>query len=280
MNAQRYWPMGLLVMAGLCVALVAGSNVAGQGKKKVPPKGPPLRAMLLEIAALETVDLLELTPAQIKAVQEMAARTGDQTRRKRPLPDVSDAYRSALEALHKAALKGDMSEEAADKFRSISDKDGVEVDASYEISEAAREKCKELFRLLTPPQLAACIGALEIGDPVQMLADAVTDGRGASDEDWKAQRDEATAEVAKLLRGVNQSSAADVAAELSGVLDMLRGQEVSAAEVQSRLEDVVPKMEKKIGPLLVIQNCVEHALAEFLSNPRLVAALEARRDAK
>jgi hypothetical protein len=258
-------------VAGFFLALLAPGFASGQEKEK------SLNVIMLEVQALQAIDQLELTPTQLEAFLELAKGAGDVTRRKRAAPKASNEYRQALLDLHAALLKGAATEELDQKAQEIAEKENPELDTEYEISPTARQKCLDVVNLLNPSQLAAHIATLEISDPVDVLVEALETGRDEKGEEWKETRNEATEEVGKLLRGVDQVKSAELAGILNKLLDGLHSQKTPEAAARARLESEVRKMEGKGGPFRVIHNCVEYSFAEMLSNPRLVPALEARR---
>jgi hypothetical protein len=268
MITTRIARVGTLAIAVLCLGALAHSTQGGDKEKN-------LNTVALEIAALQGLDQLDLKHGQFDALLQIARTTGDKPR-KRAAPKVSAQYRQALLDLHAALIKRD--EKLADveaKLDELADKEEATLDPDYELTGAARQRAPDVLQLLSAAQVATYIGYVDVRDPVEVLAEALDSGRELKGTDWKEVRDEATAEVGKLLGGVSPSQA-DVAATKAGqVLDAVRGH--AGPNQHALLETEMRKLMTKIGPLQVIRNAVEYSLAELLSNPRLVAAIEARR---
>ena len=114
-----------------------------------------------------------------------------------------------------------------------------------------------------------------ITDPRERLVKALTAVRNLKPDEWKEQRDEIADDVAAALAGANADKADKATDRVVALLSKVHG--LSAKEFEGQkadLEKAVDEIVAGVGPEEVVKNRAEHALAELLSNPRLVEALE------
>lgn len=240
-----------------------------------------LNDIALEVAALQAIDQLELNPAHLKLFEEAAKTTADKKDRQRDPAKVSVAYRKALLELHSELIKGGEETDDLDaKLDELANKDEPELDTDFEISEMARKKAPWLLNKLSPVQVATIIGGADNADPAEVLFDALDAGRDLKGDDWKETRDEAAESIGAMLGGVNLTRANEFKAKANKLLDSLYAAKIADDEkLRAKIADELQKLVGKIGPMDILQNNAEVSLAETLSNPRLGAALEARRKA-
>jgi hypothetical protein len=105
------------------------------------------------------------------------------------------------------------------------------------------------------------------------------DGKGkkASPEQWKEIRTAVANDVAWSVAGLDLKEQAKVRDEALKLLDRAYG--LSNEELlkqQAELRPAITKITGKASPLDVIKHVLEQDLAEMLSSPRLLPAVEAR----
>ncbi len=257
--------------ASLGLILLAGASL-GQDPAKVN-----VNLFLLDIQALQTIDALDLRPAQLEALAALAKTTADENRKRDPAK-VSNEYRKTVVALRAALLKGaENVDELQEKLDELDEKEDPEVDTAVNLTDAARQKAPALLRQLGPAQITSLLKHSEPEDPVEILAEALESGKTETGDGWKETRDEAATEFGTLLGGLNKANVEAAEAKARKLLDELHQKQ--EAIPRSRLEDEVRQLLGDADGLTLVRNHLEHALAELLSNPRLGAALEARKKA-
>jgi hypothetical protein len=132
---------------------------------------------------------------------------------------------------------------------------------------------------LKPAQLAHFLGYLDedVADPRERLQTGLEQARKLQGDAWAARRDEIAEEVGWLVAGVASDRASRIQQQAAALLD--RAHALAASEFKKQrceLNQAAEQIVGDIGPTLVLQHTVEHALAEMLSNPRLGAALRSR----
>src|SRR5262249_11707779 len=149
----------------------------------------------------------------------------------------------------------------------------------FEISDAARRRAAEVFKMLTSRQLVSYLNFYgdAFPDPVEQLLEALDKVRGLEQKEWKQLRESVSEDVGRMVGGVNIEKAGRVSDRVVQWLIQVRA--LSDDEFQAQR----PELEKKArqivgetGPLDIVRNAVEYALAELLSNPGLKTALAAR----
>ena len=148
------------------------------------------------------------------------------------------------------------------------------------MADAAQKRAPEALRLLCAKQAAQDIAAVadDITDPTELLLDALEQVRQLQEQDKvKGYRDQVGEEVGRLVGGLDPAKAgkiADQVVQLLIAVCSLREDEFKAQRAE--LDQKARALIGDVGPTDVIRNFLEHSLAELLSNPRLVAAINAR----
>jgi hypothetical protein len=254
----------------------------GSGRSAEPAKDPPgLSELGLQVAALETLYEFEFTPSQLQAVLKVAKQT---TPKPAPLPAVkaSDEFRKALTQLRDALIDASNAEligALQDKVADLQESEDIELDDKVEITSAARRLAPDLLKLLKPTQVMAFLNANKelISDPTDLLLEAVDKARTLPDDEWKELSAETVAETGWLLGGLDQKKARAVEQKLQQSLKQVRSMnDGDFAKKRPELEQALRQFVAQVPPTAILHNYAEHALAELLSNPQLLTALEAR----
>ena len=256
--------------------IAAGHSLAGEA-----PAPAGVRELSLQVWALRGIHELDLTDTQLRSLRPMASPV-DIAGVKPAKTDVPDKYVKSLRSIRQALIKRDDEDQIAelqDDLESMREDDDIELDDTVTISPAARSKVPELMRLITPSQAAGYIAKYqdEIPDPVESLMDAADDARGADDEEYKSAADETADEVSSLIAGLDLEKAKPVAEQIRAW--MKRGRTLGDAEFKAKrpeLEKAARELVGDVDSLTVLRHWMQRDMAELLSNPQLVASIEAR----
>jgi hypothetical protein len=136
-----------------------------------------------------------------------------------------------------------------------------------------------VLRLLGPRQVAAHIAAYgdELPEPLEHFMAAIDKARGLGDKEWRQLRDQVSDEVGRLAAGLDLDKAGEIGDQVVQLLIQVRA--LSDDEFKKQRADIEKSARRilgDLGPFDVLHRLVERALAELLSNPRLLAALDAR----
>jgi hypothetical protein len=244
--------------------------------------GPPADTndLSLEIAALRAIHQFEFTPAQLKALRKIAADApADDGGRQQAR--TSEEFRQALVDLHAALLKGndERIDERQDKVDTLQESELPELDDGIEITDQAKKNVAKVLRLLSPRQVAAHIAAYgdELPEPLEHFMAAADKARGLDDKEWQHLRDEVADEVGRLAAGLDVEKADEIHNQVVQLLIQVRAQsDDEFKKHRPELEKSIRRILGDLGPFDVLHRLVERALAELLSNPRLLAVLDER----
>jgi hypothetical protein len=263
---------------GLAAVWSAGGNPTMADKADDPL---PLPQLAQEVAALQTLYDLRLTPPQLKRLQRLAEGTAARPAAA-PGVRVSKELRRAMKNLHRALVEAkdpEKVEQVIDEVERLRDAEEPELHDDFEVTEEAEEKVAEALRLLTASQVAAFAGAYSdvIADPRELLREALDKVRGLPAEEWKEYREAVGEDVGRLVGGLDAERAQRVNDQVVQWQIVIRS--LTDDEFKSQRDDLGKQIEELVGdidPTEVLRHFLEHTLAELLSNPRLNAALEAR----
>jgi hypothetical protein len=264
------------VLAASCLCFYSERLLAAPPENKLS-----LNDLSLEIAALQGLRLFQMTPAQMQRLRRLARDTVDDTGARQPAM-ASEEYRRALVELRNAlagSAEDDRITELQQKLDSLADDESPELDDGIEITDAARQQTPRLLQELSARQVAAYISSFgdDFPDPVEGVLNALGRVRGMKDEEWKQLRGELSEDVGRLVAGLDFERAGRVSDQVVQLLIQARALKDDEFKKQRpELEKSARGIVGQTGPFSVIQNTVELALAELLSNPRLVAAIDAR----
>jgi hypothetical protein len=262
----------LAVIFAAIFTLLPGRIVRGQSEPAADST-----QLQLEVDALSTLDDLNLTSDQLSTLKDMAKDTAG-TLSKTPTP-ITPEYLDAVRDL-KSALLGkddDKTDAAGDKAADLADKQEDDSIPDVVQSEAAKSKAAELLKLLSVKQAADYIAANadDIDEPVGLLIGAIHDCRGLSDEDFAGLRDDTSQELAVFAAGANPAKPPAIVNKTNALLT--RAHKMSDAEFsaqQSALEDEARKIAGGMEAIPNLRHWLENEMAELLSNPQLIQAID------
>jgi len=233
-----------------------------------------------EVDALETLYHLEPTETQMSSLLTMAERTAAKPKAVSQAVASAD-YRKTLKELHTALAHDDEEhiDELNEKLAEIGEEEDLEIEEQFDITDSALKAAPGALKLLTPAQVVSYLAARddEVPDPVDRILATIGEGEEMADEEWKSLRDETAEEVGWLAHGVENDAAKTLTKEASALLD--RGHRLKGEALKKEMPTLEKSARKIVGtvsPTVVLQHFMERELAEFLSNPRAVAALKAR----
>ena len=235
----------------------------------------------LEVAALQSLYDFQFSESQLKQLAKLAPKTREDDR-PRARARASAEFEKALTTL-RAVLADPVDEDriasALEAYSKIQEKEDVDLDDQIEITDAAKEKAPEILRGLGARQLASYIAGFgdEFPDPVEDLKEAISKVRKLEDDQWKILRRVIGQSIGDQAAGLDAEKAATFNDEVVQILIQARSLDDKGFEREKpALEKKAQELFKDIGPVEVIRNTAEVALATLLSNPRLEAALKAR----
>jgi hypothetical protein len=265
----------LLMVFGLGLGL---PGARGEPEKNRPPS---LNLLSMEVAALQTLHEFRFTDDQLVALRKVAKETASEVGA-RQAGKASKEFQDTLAELREALIDGLDSEridELQEQLDSLHESEQPELDDEVEVTEAARQRAPEIFRLLRARQVAVYVAIHdeEFDDPYTRVVETLGMARGLGDKEWKVLRESIAEEVGWMTAGLNTDKATRTGEQVVQLLIQARTlKDEEFKKQRPELEKMARKIIGDIGPLEVMRHGVEKALAELLSNPRLSAALDAR----
>jgi hypothetical protein len=237
----------------------------------------------LQIAALTTIDELNLSAGQLRQLQTVSAGCADQTYIAPDEPAGNDAYRAALVKLRDALAGADESKiaQARADLQSAQSKGGKAVETSVSLSEGARAIASSIVPMLSTSQYAKYIAihANEIPDAADTLISALDQCRKGNDSDLVALRDHVTKQIDLLVFGVGPGEHPDLNGKIRALLD--RARRMKDDEYQAERSDLHHSARKIVSGHQArsdteLENWVDNQMAQLLSNPELSDVLVMR----
>jgi CRISPR/Cas system CSM-associated protein Csm2 small subunit len=262
----------------LLLTLLTGLIQAGPGVCE-QAKEPTLAQLNLETTALYSIYLFKLTPAQQDKLRQLAKETAAKERPREAKADeeVVNKLREFRGALADAE-DDDRIDQLADEWFELLDAQMPSLDDDVEVTEAARRRASELLRSLTPGQYANYVGQIadDVFDPGERLVEYLDKVRELKRDGWKQKRDEWADEVARPAAGLDEDKYDRLYDQVTAFL--IKARSLSEKDFNKQRPELEKEARKllNVAPEIVVRHNVEHALAELLSNPRLVAALQLR----
>jgi len=266
-------------MAALLI--VVGVGACWGHESTEPQRRFSIHELSLEVAALQSLHDFRFTPAQLKVLAKLAPETREDDR-PRTRVRVSREFEQALLTLHKALsdpTDEDRLSDALEAYAKIQEKEDADLEDQVEITDTAKGKAPEILRSLSARQLATFLAGYgdEFPDPVEDLKEAIVKVRELSEEQWKVLRRVIGQSIGDQIAGLDGDKATQVSDEVVQILIQARSIDKKNFERERpSLEKKIQDLVRNVGPLDVIRNTAELALATLLSNPRLEAALKAR----
>lgn len=270
-----------IIRLGCCLLPIVWLVPAALRAADDKEEGPALNDLSMEVSALQTLYQLQVTRGQMTELKKIAARTADKPVNRQASMG-SAQLRRLFGELHAALVKADDDDKIAElheKLDKLRDKEKLELDDQFELSEAAHVETPRALPLFTPRQLAFYAASIadELQDPLEQIQSAMAQVRALDDKKWKDYRGAVAEEVGRLLAGLDVEAAEEIGDRVVQLLIVVRS--LNNEELKTRGPELDAKARAIVGeagPLEVMRNVLEYHLAELLSNPRLTAALDAR----
>lgn len=275
MSKCMVWAHCLVAALGMLCASAAAvaDGLARQGELS-------LNDLSMEVAALQAIHQLQLTPAQLQMVRKFAKETAQESN-SRGAAQASAEFRRILSALRDALIDEDDEEidQLQEELDDLREKEKPELEESIEVTEAARQRAPELLQLLRPRQIASYLAAHaeEVPEPLERILEALSKVRDLNAKEWKQLRDEVSEEVGRGVAGLDFDKASQVGDKVIQLLIHARAlKDDEFKSERPELEKTAREIVGNLSPLDVLRHALALDLAELLSNPRLLAAVEAR----
>jgi len=290
MHSCRIVPRLVLALGALivlAVALVADSgSLAGAARaddKVIAAPPADVNALSMEVAVLRTLFLLKAAPHHLEKIRTQF-KDGVMKPRKREVADAGPEYKKALTDLRAALIAGDEDRvnDLSDQLEELAKDDEPDVDDAVEISEEARKLAPKLLTAFDANLVVGYLASYgkDFPVPYRMMVKAMRlDGKGKKPtaEQWKEVRTNVANDVAWSVAGLDLKEQAKIRDEALKLLDRAYGlSSDDMVKQQAELKAAIHKITGKATPLDVIKHVLEQDLAEMISNPRLLPAVEAR----
>jgi hypothetical protein len=292
---QRFVPTLLFALVAFC-AIAEGQSQepakAAGGPIEILPPPADVNDLSMEVAALRTLYLLKAGRDQsgerssypgVKKFGKDAA----QTRKRRPA-DVSKNYRKVLVDLRAAfiANQEERINDLSDQLDELTKDEEPELDDGIELTDEARKQCQKLLRFhFEATRIAGYIASYgkDFPDPYMLMSKTLRRRQKPGPEEWKLTRDFIVKEVGWQLGGLDAVQQKKVGEQVAKMLD--QAYRLDDDELRKAFNDPSSALRKELsaimgqnGPTDVIKHVVEQDVAELLSNPRCLPAVEARED--
>lgn len=235
----------------------------------------------MEVMALQSLHHFQFKPEQMQSLRKLARQTAMDAGA-RPAVKASEEFRRTLSSLRHALAEASNAEHILalqQKMEKLRNDEKIELDDGVEITEAAAKHAPELMKTLSARQVAGYIALYgdEFPDPLELLLDALSRVRGLKGKEWEQIRQDISEDVSNLVAGLDAEKASKIGDDVVQLLIKARG--LKDDEFKKERPDLEKAARQIVGnaPALdIIRNVVERSLAELLSNPWLVSAIDAR----
>jgi Spy/CpxP family protein refolding chaperone len=261
----------------VCVIGFACAAASADG----PTTAPASPSAELQVAALNTLNDLDLDGDQLKAIRELLKANTDAPATE-PADKGSDAYRSALKSLRDAIIADD-AQKAADaeaKVDQLRSEEQLNVTTTVPLTDFARQKSDGVLKMLRSNQIGSYLGVHgdDVPDAVETILDAMDQSRGKDKTDFNATCDEASEQVGTLVAGISDGNReTDVEQQVSGLLQHAYGMTDAQYKANyKKLEVSARKIVGDLGAFTALHNWMLREMADLLANPELPAMIDAR----
>jgi hypothetical protein len=253
-----------------------GSMASAQTKKV-----EDAQVLALEVAALRTLHRLDLSDTQLEALQKIARGTASPAPKSTGQTKLTPAFLKSMSALRTALMNDDedMIDELRDKVLEIMEKDKIQIEDRVPISESAKRSASQVIRLLHPSQVLAYLQVFEDDevDLLDLVEETLEQGEKLSGAEWKTLRDRAANEGAWLMAGSDDVRNRAAVKALTAMLD-LHHNPATAKSAPVSVTKHVANLTNGLDPFVMLRNAMEREVAEMLSNPRLMSAIQSTLD--
>ena len=274
---NRILPVGrLVIVLGLLCTFRSGA-----AEKSAKDGQLSLNELSMEVAALQTFRHFKFTTAQLETFRKFAKETIAEPSA-REAGKASADFRRTVTALRDALVEGeddDLVDELQLQLDELSAKEKPELDDAIEVTEGARQHAPEVLRSLSARQVAYYLAnhVEEVPEPLERILAAMDAVRDLGPKEWKDLREAVSEEVGRGVAGLDLEKASQVGDKVVQLLIQVRALTEEEFKVQRpELEKMAREIVGNLSPFDVLRRFVAQDLAELLSNPRLVEAIDAR----
>jgi hypothetical protein len=267
-------------MVILLLALLTAASFGMPQEAKTQGKAVDLNNISLEVAALQVLHDLELTPAQITALTKLARESAPKGQKREPAKASADLAK-ALTALHTALTKGDDNAigDAQEKLNALMEKEQPELDNAISLTQAAREKAGDALKLLNVRQAGNFLSSQELTDPAEFLRSALEEVRKLKDKELEDEIAMVAEEVAWLVDGIDGEQGDKIREKVASLLNRASALKSAAdfARQRKSFDEEIKGIVGEVDNADILGHILEHGMAELLSNPRCESALRSIR---
>jgi hypothetical protein len=271
--ARRFYAFLAAIVLGfaVCGALRAGDTTEPSGTADLE----------LQVAALNTLDELDVTPEQLKQLSVMAAETAGTAAPDPGTAKGSAEYHTALQALRDALANGedDKVDDAQEKVDDLRENQNIDPNIDYDITDAAKTKAAAALKLMGTDQIANYISmhSDEVPDAAGTILDALDKCKDASDADFASLRQEAADQVGLLAAGFDKTAADAIEQKVTTLLNRARQMPQKQFDAgRDELDRRAHQITKSVDSFKGLQYWMAREMADLLSNPQIQTVLADR----
>jgi hypothetical protein len=264
----------------LSLGLLAVTPCPSQSVVKAAPKAITPSNLSMEVAALQMLQHFQFDKTQLEMLLQWSQGAA-QKDLARKAGKASPGYYEKMLLLRKALVEGkdqDRILKLNDELDALHEKEKPALDDQFEVTELARKRAAQVYRLLRPGQLAAYLGqtADAVIDPLERLLDAMQEVRELKENEWREEKNEIAEEISRLAAGLDTVKVQRMTEQVAALLTRVRALPKSEfARQQAELESAARKVIGNVNTMDVLRHHVQLDLAVLLSNPRLPQACRA-----
>jgi hypothetical protein len=244
------------------------------------PTAPSTADLELQVAALTSIDDLDLTPRQMKDLHTMALDTASTALAVLSEGKKDPAYHDALLALRDALVSGndDKIGDAEDKVDELREKLDLDPNVDeFPTTGAAKKKAEAALKMISTSQLANYISmhSEDVPDALDTIMDAIDQCKDGSRDDFDSLRQEAAQQVALLAAGPDQQANSDISKKVSDLLEKAYKMK-DPGKHREELEEQARDITKSIDSFDAMRRWMLREMADMLSNPQFKTAISLR----
>jgi hypothetical protein len=266
----------------LIAALIGIASAAAKAEEPTTqPASAPAQSVELQVAALNTIDDLNLDADQLRAIRALL-KSDSAAPATEPADKGSNAYKSVLTSLREAIISEDAGKEADSekKLDQLRTAEHLNVAPAVAMTDFAREKSAAVLKLLRSSQIGSYLAEHgdDVPDALETILDAFDQSRGQDKAAFDAICNEASDQVSVLVGGVtNPSKSAEVMLHTAALLQNAYG--MNDAQYQAgykKLENSARRIVGRADGFTALHNWMQREIADLLSNPELPAMIDAK----
>jgi hypothetical protein len=281
-------------------AALAGTEAKNAARPAITPAPEDSNHLSMEVNVLRTLYLLrgndpdlavgtQHPEQRLMVIKNQFASCPPREDRRREEADISDAYRKVLVELRAALIaeEDERVEELDKQLHDLQQAEDYTLDDGVEITDEARKKALPFVRMhCTADQVVAYLVSYgkDLPNPRTRLFTAMRVKKGEnpgrpSPEEWKEIRAFTIREVTWQIGGLNIEKGDKTGTRVGELLDKAYATsdaDLKKPKIAAALRQEARAIADQVGPTDLLKHIIQQDLAEMLSNPRLIPAVEAR----